>query len=80
MEAYDVLEENNINNIKILSQILDISNLKKIFNRTWSYMKFYKKIINKKMSLNYLNHAIGMDDVRISDEIFKKYFGEKYVG
>lgn len=81
MEAYDVLEENNINNIKILSQILDISNLKKIFNRTWSYMKFDKRIINKKMSLNYLNQAIGMEDVNdLSDEIFEKYFGEKYVG
>ncbi len=40
-----------LNNITVLSALSNISNLKKIFNKTWSHMKFKNRIVSKKISL-----------------------------
>ncbi|WP_407381069.1 hypothetical protein [Methanobrevibacter sp.] len=75
LESYEAIEVDNVNNIVILLEILGISNVKKIFNKTWSYMKFEKRLINKKNSLKYLNRLInGENIIEVSDEISQNYF------
>lgn len=49
-----------LNNITVLSALSNISNLKKIFNKTWSHMKFKNRLVSKKISLRCLNRACGV--------------------
>ena len=64
-----------MNNIKVLMHLAGIHNLKKIFNKTWSYMKFEKRLVPKKIALGYLNRALdGEDGDELSYEIAGKYF------
>ena len=75
LESYEAIEYSNINNIGILSIFANTHNLKKIFNKTWSHMKFKDRLISKKMSLKYLNRAVGGEDLdELSWEISEKYF------
>ena len=75
LESYEAMEYSNINNIGILSIFSNVHNLKKIFNKTWRHMKFTNRLISKKMSLKYLNRAVGGEDLEeLSLEISEKYF------
>ena len=65
-----------LNNITVLSALSNISNLKKIFNKT-CHMKFKNRIVSKKISLRYLNRACGGEDLdELSAEIADVYFGK----
>lgn len=64
-----------LNNITVLSALSNISNIKKIFNKTWSHMKFKNRLVSKKISLRCLNRACGGEDLdELSAEIADVYF------
>lgn len=75
MGSFEAFMYSNMNNIKVLMHLAGIHNLKKIFNKTWSYMKFEKRLVPKKIALGYLNRALdGEDGDELSYEIAGKYF------
>ena len=79
LESYVAVHLSNINNIDLFATILDISNLKKTFNRAWGFMQLKDRTVSKKIAFKYLNRAIkGENVLDLSHEISDKYFFRRY--
>ena len=75
LKSYNPIEFSNVHNISELVDYCNIHNFKKLFNKSWSEIRLEKRLVSKKMSLNYLNKAItGYNLEELSDEIKNRYY------